>query len=119
MRVFSQFTHSQLQSLNEKYFLIQAHVFLEVQLAYVLDPLFGSEDEKGFERLLAFLFQRMEEDLKKGLPYKDDVRGLGDEKFLELFEAELPTEGVLQGQDAVLEGLGRFEFHFVQGRVIL
>jgi hypothetical protein len=95
MRVFSQFTHSQLQSLNEKYFLIQAHVFLEVQLAYVLDPLFGSEDEKGFEGLLAFWFQRMEEDLKKGLPYKDDVRGLGDEKFLELFEAELPAEGVL------------------------
>ncbi len=55
MRVFCQFTHSQLQSLNEKYFLIQAHVFLEVQLTYILDPLFGSEDEKGFEGLFVFL----------------------------------------------------------------
>ncbi len=61
----------------------------------------------------------MEEDLKKGLPYKDDVRGLGDEKFLKLFETNLSAERVLQSQDAVLKCLWRFEFDFVQVRVIL
>jgi hypothetical protein len=52
----------------------------------------------------------MEQNLQKGLPDKDDVGRVSDEEFLELFESDLPAQGVLQGEDAVLEGLGRFQF---------